>query len=327
MDYTPCMEPLSSQAPGAQKPFLFRESTTLGCIAYGAGATCLLLGIGTTGAIWVDRGPWTTGKTVAFAVGVLFLLLGVALPVGAHLGLRASRAKQLRRRQHPASPWLWREDWATGVISSSSTTSAIALGAFALAWNAGIWGALALMWRKSPSMSLGLFCLGAMGVLGLLLLFGAIVSLRRSMKQGASFLRISRMPVTIGGELVATIDVRALPAAAAPARIGLRCEETRTTPGSGRSGGSTTTREVWSTELTVPAAALGRDGGRTSIPVRIAIPHGLLETGTKTPEGRTSIRIDWVLRVAVAIEGLDHLDEFRVPVFDVTLPPDARVDL
>jgi len=70
---------------------------------------------------------------ILFAVvfgGVGFGLFGLAL-----FGRRTLRAAEALKAQHPDAPWLWREDWARGIIRSGGRSTAVGAWFFAFFWN------------------------------------------------------------------------------------------------------------------------------------------------------------------------------------------------
>lgn len=73
------------------------------------------------------------GCLVLFALP--FAGVGFGLLIGGVIGMRKARAEAATARQRPEEPWLWKQEWATGRIRSSSKTL------FFLIWS----GAIALM--------------------------------------------------------------------------------------------------------------------------------------------------------------------------------------
>ncbi len=63
--------------------------------------------------------------TVLFSglFGLVFGGVGVGIILMALKGNKSSQQVDERKTQHPDKPWLWREDWASGLIQDSNRSS------------------------------------------------------------------------------------------------------------------------------------------------------------------------------------------------------------
>src|SRR5262249_34034729 len=68
-------------------------------------------------------------------MGLLFPAIGVGVMVGGRKAGAAAKARQARVDSAPDSPWLWREDWASGQIEDRSASAGGAFWLFAIFWN------------------------------------------------------------------------------------------------------------------------------------------------------------------------------------------------
>src|SRR5689334_21372115 len=57
--------------------------------------------------------------------GLAFTLIGGGLMAAATIGFKKMRQAEIVRGEHPAQPWLWREDWSRGQSDSKTRTSMV----------------------------------------------------------------------------------------------------------------------------------------------------------------------------------------------------------
>ncbi|MFI5113537.1 MAG: hypothetical protein ACHP7J_00230 [Terriglobales bacterium] len=79
-----------------------------------------------------------TGNSSAW-LGVIFGLvfsgIGFGLLLAAIFGGRFLKRQQRAQAEHPAEPWLWRQDWAQGRVQSDTRPGMIGAWVFAVLWN------------------------------------------------------------------------------------------------------------------------------------------------------------------------------------------------
>src|ERR1700691_3030540 len=105
----------------------------------------------------------------------VFAMIGGGLIFGSLYGYSLQKEQAQRESANPASPWLWRQDWAASRVESKKKSSVIGW------WIAAVLANILLLPISLGSISNGLPTLdptyifpAALGLLPLLVLFGAI---------------------------------------------------------------------------------------------------------------------------------------------------------
>lgn len=265
------------------------------------------------------------------------LLLGSMLLVGGVWHLRSQWAMRRRVRQFPEQPWLWRTDWAAGMVRLSNTPTAVftvlatafyvlvllPLGAYlASLKNPGlVWSFLAVT---------GLFLLIFMRILW------------ASRRWNRSTLAISTLPGKIGGSFSGVVTLSEHFPVGTVFRVALRCDVTRSTSAATehhddvtdvllgakhsntdvRSTTKTTTLHEQHDVATVASASPAANG--TVLPVSFNIPLGLPSSGDSKPGAlkssyptRIKEQRNWFVQVKA--DSKTDLREvlFTIPVFAV----------
>lgn len=242
-------------------------------------------------------------------VGAIFMLIAALLVAGVWHGAVASRRKDALQAANPGKPWMWREDWASGIITDSNRAGVIALWIFAIIWNA-VSFPIAITQRKEifgPN-HLALFIL-LFPVAGVFVFYGAVYQTLRSMKFGTSKCHLERVPIVPGrlfrGDIQINTDLQ--PENGYHLRL---VSIHSVTTGRGR---SRTTHEtiLFDNELTVDASAAMRGPNGTRVPFQFATPPD----SQSTNETNLSNRYFWRLSVTAAMPGIDYAAQFEVPVF------------
>jgi hypothetical protein len=249
--------------------------------------------------------------SLELVLGFVFGGVGFGLLIGGRYGSKYAAQERVRAELHPHEPWRWREDWADGVIRSSTRATAYAAAGFALLWNlialpAGFFVPGEVARGNYPALIALLFPLVGIG----LAIFAGRAWLQARRFKSAT-LALTRTPVAIGGRLRGAIRVDAHVPATSEFRIELSCIE-RVARGTGK-GSETSERIVWQNQWSVPRERCQTLDAFTSIPVDLAIPRGL--PAASTIEGNN--RVEWRLDASAECPGPDFWMRFTVPVFDV----------
>lgn len=206
-----------------------------------------------------------------------------------------------RRRLHPGSPWLWREDWSEGRIPN--TLRRLMLAGFRQV-GGGIAAAVALLLFVTTSGQRRELVLVVAGAL-LVLLLPAVVGMLAARRGGAmsrSLLLLDEVPVRLGGWLRGRVEIEAAPLL--PRReelqLAVRCVQAV--------AGVTTADHVLWEERLVPRAAPTGAGGRTVVEVAVQIPVGCPPTEMDGP-------LRWELVVKASTGEGPTLSRFDLPVF------------
>src|SRR5215467_935005 len=161
-----------------------------GLFAVKAGLEQMINGTGTA------KSPaWMLALVGLTFAGIGFGLMGVAI-----FGGRILKRRQRLQAEHPAEPWLWREDWAQGRIKSNTKPGMIAGWVFAVLWNAVSTPVLVFLPKeaaKNPVAYIGLI----FPVVGVYLLVRAIRLTMAYLEFGKTRFEITPVPGLIGGEL------------------------------------------------------------------------------------------------------------------------------
>ena len=137
--------------------------------------------------------------------GVGFGLLATGI-----LGRRKGRAETKLKEAHPEAPWMWKEEWAGGRITSSNKTLLWISIVFALIWNL----VSSPLWFVLPNEVIGkgnrLALLGLVfPLVGMGLAVWAIYTLLQLARYRQSLFQMASVPGVLGGQLAGVIHVSA----------------------------------------------------------------------------------------------------------------------
>ena len=236
--------------------------------------------------------------------------IGFGLLIGGLIAYGKGRANSALAVANPDAPWMWKADWAAGRIVSSSKASMLGLLSFAAFWNivsAPLWFVLPgeIIDKGNRFALLGLL----FPVVGLLLVWGAIVAILRWYKFGQSVFQMAAVPGVIGGQLAGVIRTSAKVRPEDGFQLTLACIR-RITTGSGKQR-STSEEAVWEAEQIVAHELLDDMAEQSAIPVVFPIPYECLPTDETVADRQTL----WRLKAAAKVPGIDYSATFEVPVF------------
>lgn len=235
---------------------------------------------------------------------VAFAAVGIYALVRA---LKAMSARAYLRVQHPAEPWLWREDWAQKAVrEASGASAAIFLWIFGTGWMAASLPAFfAFRHREFPTNVIAVVFLAV----GAAVLFAAVYHTLRRRKFGASVCRIDHLPIALGrsfrGELEARI--RQLP----PDGFKMRLTAVRRIVTGGGKHQSVNESLLWEEEQTVSAGAAQPSAHGARVPFHFLIPPDVQPCDERNPRDK----VLWRLEVAAEVPGVDYHSTFELPVF------------
>jgi hypothetical protein len=218
-----------------------------------------------------------TNPVAGAMFGLVFAMVGAGLMAGAVYGYSKQKQQAAIAQANPDSPWLWRDDWATGRALSRTRNSVFA-------WWIGtamasmvvvpiVVTGLPPLLRNSDPKALILIGLCAIPTI---LLVGALRATLRRERYGKTYFEFSSLPFTPGKHLAGQIHLQLTSAAPHGIDLQLTCFRVIVT-GSGKS--QTTNRIVlWQNQTNVPQSAVAAGPLGAAIPVDFGIPQDAYET-------------------------------------------------
>jgi hypothetical protein len=237
--------------------------------------------------------------------GCIFSLVGFGLIAGVFFGSKRLKREDARKQAHPNEPWLWREDWASGRIQSSTRNIMVFTWCFAGVWN----GISSFVFFQIPSEIHKGNHLAAIAflfpIIGIGLLIWAIRATLQWKKFGQSWFQLTTNPGTIGGQLAGHIETSVKIRPQEGYHLSLRCVVISS------NGDSKSERISWEDEKVITKDALD-DPRKSRIPVFFEIPA---DCSASDDGFRSDIRTVWRLKATVKVNGPDYSAIFEVPVF------------
>jgi hypothetical protein len=239
----------------------------------------------------------------------VFAIIGGGLIFGSCYGYALQKKQAAREQAQPASPWLWREDWAAGRAKSNQASVTgwwvgaalanmlclpFALGTMAQGWH-----------TRNPVY---LFPAG-LALLGLLVFAGAIRATLRRKRYGQTYFEIAALPFSPGGRVAGAIHLHLDDHVAHGVDLRLTCFR-RIVIGTGRNRSSQQV-PLWEASKNVPAAAFARGPLDTRVPVEFQLPADAFQTDHEN----SNDQVLWLLQASADVPGVDYRDEFELPVF------------
>ena len=246
--------------------------------------------------------------------GFVFTGIGLGLICAVIFGGRVLKQQQRAQAEHPAEPWLWRDDWAQGRIKSSTRSGMISAWIFAALWNLVSMPILFFVPQQAAQKPLAYVAL-LFPVVGVFLLIRAVRLTRAFVTFGVTWFDMAPVPGVIGGELKGNIQARFPHSPDHGVQLRLSCVH-RSTTGSGDSQ-NTSERIVWRSESILSSAQLYPGPNGTSIPVNFQIPWDAQSTETRSSRDV----ILWQLEALAYVPGVNYHDVFEVPVFRTAQTP------
>jgi hypothetical protein len=219
---------------------------------------------------------------------------------------RAVDPSERLRAANPDAPWMWREDWASGQVSTSARRDANRLTIIAIAWCVATFPILFIVPHRAlrgadyfaiPSLIFPL--------VGVVMLVWAMRMRRRVREYGESRFVMTPLPGQIGGSLVGSIHIDHPIPPGEQVALELKCIK-RTTRGVWHSL-TVWDRTLWRGEQTSMSDSEG------SIPVAFMIAPDCRPTDDSNPKSR----VVWRLSASAPGAPIGYRAEFEVPVFRV----------
>lgn len=245
-------------------------------------------------------------------IGLIFAFVFTGVGLGLMslviFGGNVLKKQQRAQAEHPAEPWLWREDWAKGRIKGSTRSGMIGAWIFAVLWNLVSAPVLVFLPQQAAKKPIAYVAL-IFPIAGAFLLIRAIRLTLAFVEFGTTWFEMASVPGVIGGELRGTIQARFPHSPDHGVQLRLTCVN-RVTTGSGDSQ-NTSERIMWRGESSLSAGQLCPCPNGTAIPVYFQIPRDAEPTETRTSRAV----ILWQLEALADVPGVDYHDVFEVPVF------------
>lgn len=238
--------------------------------------------------------------------------VGFGLIFASFYGSRLMAQDNVRREAAPDEPWLWQEQWQTGILRSTNYKSMLGVGLFAAFWNALCMpiGVLFLFddepkeWWVYPLVLL--FPAVGLGMLGYLVFLWL-----RWRKFGKSTFRMAHVPGVIGGQLAGVVLTPKIAQGDDGFQVSLACTKKV------KSGDNTKTVLLWNDERTIDQTLVDEDSTCIGVPILMTIPSDVRASDEEK-------QIQWTLKLKSKTPGIDYAADFEVPVFKTE---DSRSDV
>ena len=241
--------------------------------------------------------------------GLVFSLVGFGLLAGVFFGTKKMKVLTRLSAENPASPWMWRADWAQGRANSKTQSTLVTAWTFAVVWNLISAPILFLVPREQfqrDPKTLVAFLFPAVGI-GLLV--WAVRETLAWLEFGKTCMDLATVPAVIGRELRGNIQARFPRPPEHGIRLKLSCVN-RIVSGSGNNH-STSEKILFRDERAVSPSELCPGPMGITIPVAFRIPLDARPTDTNNPRNS----ISWLVEADADVPGVDYKDVFEVPVF------------
>lgn len=258
-----------------------------------------------------NSGNQSTSSTLAAAAIAVFIsAIGAGLLFVAVGGYRRMKKQAAIEEANPATPWLWRADWAIQKAESPRKKTEITAWVVCIFCNLVIIPvAISAIPQLARSKDPRVFLVLAFGLIPAILFVYAIRATLRRQRFGNTYFEFYSLPFSPGGRLAGRIHLKLDSNASHGVDLRISCVR-RMTTGSGDSR-STSEAVLWQAEQNVPLGAIGMDPSGRTIPVDFAIPADAYVTDHDNP----SDQVLWLLHAHADIPGIDYTDDFELPVF------------
>ncbi len=252
----------------------------------------------------------TSSTVVSVAIAVFISAIGAGFLFVAVGGYRRMKQQAAVEEANPASPWLWRKDWASRRAESRGKNREIGAWVLCIFCNMVMIPVAVnivpqLVERNDPRVFLVL----GFGLIGVILFVVALRATLQRSRFGNTYFEFYSLPFSPGGRLGGRIHLRLDADAAHGVDLRLSCVR-KTITGTGNSR-SVVNTVLWQNEQNVPSGAIGMDPFGRTIPVDFAIPPDAYVTDLDNP----SDQVFWLLHAQADVPGIDYSDEFELPVF------------
>jgi hypothetical protein len=259
------------------------------------------------------RNHSTSGTIAGGAIALFISAIGAGFLFVAVGGYGRLKRQAAIEEANPASPWLWRRDWASRKAENQSKKTEIT------AWVVCIFSnmmmipvAVTVVPQLARHNDPRVFLVLGFALIGAILFVVALRATLRRSRFGNTYFEFSSLPFSPGGRLAGRIHLKLDASVAQGVDLRLSCVRKMIT-GSGNSR-STSETVLWQTEENVPYGALGMDPLGRTIPVDFRIPSDAYVTD----HDNSSDQVLWLLHAQAELPGMDYSDDFELPVFKTT---------
>jgi len=244
----------------------------------------------------------------------------VALIIGINAKKMALRAPALKSSPPAEKPWLNRQDWAAGRLTSGTRRSVILLWLFVALWCAVSAGITLVVvspaWHRGNHAVLVAMIFPLIGVFVFAYVVKATVAWR---KFGQTIFDLAAIPAPLGGTLEGEIRVKTKLQPEHGLHLRLSCVR-QTTTGAGKNR-RTVEKILWQDEKWLKPDLPQTDLNATGIPVYFKLPGDRPESTAAAGDG-----IHWRLEASATLRGPNFHASFDVPVFKLPEPPAISED-
>jgi hypothetical protein len=243
-------------------------------------------------------------------IALLFTFIGAGLIFVAFSGYRRMQRLAAVEEANPASPWLWKPDWAARRANSQNKSKEIGLWILCVFVNAillpgSLSGLPDLLNRLDPRA----FILLAFDLAGAIIFAFALRATLRRRRFGRTYFEFYSLPFSPGGRLTGKIHLQLNTTAEHGIDLTLSCvRKTATGTGDDRTTAKTV---LWQADQNVPSGAITMDALGRTIPVDFALPADSYATN----QDNLSDQVLWILHAQADVPGINYSDDFEVPVF------------
>jgi len=251
---------------------------------------------------------------IRLLVGSIFFTIGLIFFIGIFYAIHQTKITKKLQEQYPNQPWVWKPEWAEGVIRSNEKSKF-----FLSLFFAGIWNAISLpLWflffyrlTKGLEAHLLLFLIHPAVGIGL-----AIWAVRRFLlwrKYGVSKLQLITKPAVLGEKFGGIIHSGINIDPDDGFHVTLKNVHIYKT----RSGKKTRTHRnvLWENSQKVEKEMLEEDHTRSAIPVYFELPSD----AQPTDETNNRNKYIWQIECKASVPGIDYETEFEIPIIGQTV--------
>ena len=242
-------------------------------------------------------------------MGLLCGGAGLLVIIASMKGYEFEKHQEERRSRNPDEPWLWRDDWAAGLIKGSNQSviliwlAALVLNLIVTPYSLSVVGIVVLERGDVAALIILMFPLA-----GAVFLVWAIRATLHRNKFGTSFLKLETLPGVIGGHLKGVIRIPVALLLEEDPLLILTCTR-RTSIGS--NSDSDYEKILWQERQVIRKERIKAQPHGSSIPFTFDIPYKVEETDRETVNNP----LLWHLEAAASVPGVDYEAKFQVPVF------------
>src|SRR5580704_3737806 len=257
-----------------------------------------------------SRNHSTSGTIAGAAIALFISAIGAGFLLVAVGGYRRMKAQAAVEEANPASPWLWRTDWASRRAESQRKNTEITAWVVCVFCNlVMIPVAVSIIPQLARRSDPRIFLVLGFSLIGVILFVVALRATLRRQRFGNTFFELYSLPFSLGGRRTGKIHLKLDSNAAHGVDLRISCIRKMVT-GSGDSR-STSQTTLWQAEQNVRVDAIEMDSVGRMIPVDFAIPPDAYVTDHDNP----SDQVLWLLHAQADIPGINYTDDFELPVF------------